>query len=55
VTVGRGVVVGARSTVLHDLPEGMICYGNPAFPMLTYELSIWKSAFKAELNDVGHS
>lgn len=30
VTIGRGAVVGARSTVLHDLPEGMICYGNPA-------------------------
>ena len=33
VTIGDGVVVGARSTVLHDLPEGMICYGNPAKPV----------------------
>lgn len=30
VTIGCGCVVGARSTVLKDLPEGMICYGNPA-------------------------
>jgi putative colanic acid biosynthesis acetyltransferase WcaF len=30
VTIGDGTVVGARSTVLHDLPGGMICYGNPA-------------------------
>jgi putative colanic acid biosynthesis acetyltransferase WcaF len=30
VTIGKGAVVGARSTVLHDLPGGMICYGNPA-------------------------
>ena len=33
VTIGRGAVVGARSTVLHDLPGGMICYGNPAKPV----------------------
>ncbi len=33
VTIGRGAVVGARSTVLQDLPEGMVCYGNPARPV----------------------
>lgn len=33
VTIGRGAVVGARSTVLKDLPCGMICYGNPAKPI----------------------
>ncbi len=33
VTVGKGCVVGARSTVLHDLPEGMLCFGNPAKPI----------------------
>jgi putative colanic acid biosynthesis acetyltransferase WcaF len=32
VTVGRGCVVGARSSVLHDLPPGMVCYGSPAKP-----------------------
>ncbi len=32
-TIGEGAVVGARSTVLHDLPGGMICYGNPARPI----------------------
>jgi putative colanic acid biosynthesis acetyltransferase WcaF len=30
VTIGMGSIVGARSTVLDDLPPGMICYGNPA-------------------------
>lgn len=30
VTIGRGTVVGARSTVLHDLPETMLCAGYPA-------------------------
>lgn len=30
VTIGSSSVVGARSTVLHDLPGEMICYGNPA-------------------------
>jgi putative colanic acid biosynthesis acetyltransferase WcaF len=33
VTIGRGSVVGARSTVLSDMPPGMICYGHPAKPI----------------------
>jgi putative colanic acid biosynthesis acetyltransferase WcaF len=33
VTIGKGCVIGARSTVLTDMPEGMICYGNPAKPI----------------------
>ncbi len=33
VTIGRGTVVGARSSVFGDLPEGMICYGSPARPI----------------------
>ncbi len=33
VQIGAGSVVGARSTVLHDLPPGMICYGSPAQPI----------------------
>ena len=33
VTISDGVVVGARSTVYNDLPEGMVCYGNPAKPI----------------------
>jgi len=32
VTIGKGTVVGVRSTVLQDLPPGKICYGNPAKP-----------------------
>lgn len=30
VRIGQGTVVGARSTVFHDLPPMMLCYGNPA-------------------------
>ena len=33
VEVGEGTVIGARSSVLDDLPGGMICYGNPAKPV----------------------
>ncbi|MFI5107219.1 MAG: putative colanic acid biosynthesis acetyltransferase [Terriglobales bacterium] len=33
VTIGRGCVVGARSTVLRDLPEMMLCAGYPAKPI----------------------
>lgn len=29
VIVGRGAVVGACSVVLHDVPAGMVCAGNP--------------------------
>jgi acetyltransferase-like isoleucine patch superfamily enzyme len=32
ITVGQGSVVGARSTVLTNLPVGMICFGTPAAP-----------------------
>lgn len=30
ITIGKGTVVGARSTVLHSLPSGQICVGSPA-------------------------
>lgn len=30
VTIGKGAVVGARSSVFNNLPEGMICLGSPA-------------------------
>ena len=30
VTIGEGTVVGARSSVFHDLPPWKVCYGNPA-------------------------
>lgn len=33
VTIGHGTVIGARSTVHHNLPDGKICYGNPAIPV----------------------
>lgn len=30
VRIGHGAVVGARSTVIHDLPPMMVSFGNPA-------------------------
>lgn len=33
VTIGAGAVVGARSSVFHSLPNGMVCIGNPARPI----------------------
>lgn len=33
VTIGDGVVVGARSVVVGDLPEYMVCAGNPCRPI----------------------
>lgn len=30
VTISRGAVIGVRSVVFNDVPEGMLCYGNPA-------------------------
>ena len=32
VSIGNGAVVGARSSVLSDLPEMMVCAGSPARP-----------------------
>lgn len=29
VTIGDNSVIGARSSVFHDMPAGMICYGYP--------------------------
>ena len=34
VTIGKGAVIGARSSVYKDMPPMTICYGNPAKPML---------------------
>lgn len=33
VTIGRGTVVGARSSVFKDLPSGKVCVGSPAIPI----------------------
>jgi len=33
ITIGRGTLVGARSSVFSDQPEGMICLGSPAKPV----------------------
>jgi len=33
VTIGEGAVVGARSSVFHDLPPMTVCMGSPAKPI----------------------
>ena len=33
ITVNNGVVVGARSVVIKDLPEWMLCSGHPCIPI----------------------
>jgi putative colanic acid biosynthesis acetyltransferase WcaF len=33
VKIGDGAVMGARSTVINDMPEGMVCVGSPCRPM----------------------
>ena len=33
VTIGKGTVVGARSSVFKDLPSCMVCIGSPAKPI----------------------
>ena len=33
VTIGKGTIVSARSSVLKDLPAGKICVGTPAKPI----------------------
>jgi putative colanic acid biosynthesis acetyltransferase WcaF len=32
ITIGKGAVIGARSSVFKNMPAGMICIGNPAKP-----------------------
>jgi putative colanic acid biosynthesis acetyltransferase WcaF len=33
ITIGRGTVVGARSSVFKDLPQGKVCVGSPVTPI----------------------
>lgn len=33
ITIGKGAVIGARSSVFEDMPKGMICKGSPAKPI----------------------
>jgi putative colanic acid biosynthesis acetyltransferase WcaF len=32
VTIGRGAVIGARSSVFSSMPAGMVCFGSPCRP-----------------------
>lgn len=33
VTIGKGAVIGARSSVFSDMPDGMVCMGSPCKPV----------------------
>jgi putative colanic acid biosynthesis acetyltransferase WcaF len=33
VSIGDNAVIGARSSVFHDMPPGMVCYGYPCRPI----------------------
>lgn len=33
ITIGRGAVIGARSSVFSDMPSGMVCIGYPCKPV----------------------
>lgn len=33
VTIGRGAVIGARSSVFSDMPDGQVCFGYPCKPV----------------------
>lgn len=33
ITIGKGTIVGARSSVFKNLPSGKVCVGNPARPI----------------------
>jgi putative colanic acid biosynthesis acetyltransferase WcaF len=39
VTIGANSVVGVRSVVLKDLPEGYLCYGSPCKPQTPRQMS----------------
>jgi putative colanic acid biosynthesis acetyltransferase WcaF len=39
VTIGRGAVIGARSSVFKDMPAGMVCMGHPCRPIKRRERS----------------
>lgn len=40
INIGEGALIGARSTVLHDMPAAMICVGYPAKPIKPREPKI---------------
>lgn len=40
INIGKGCVIGARSSVFKDMPEGWVCYGNPAQPIKKRNIEI---------------
>ena len=51
VTVGRGTVVGARSSVFKSLPAGMVCVGSPARVIEERRQSVKRKHLIEELKD----
>lgn len=38
ITIGKGAIIGSRSSVYQNMPNGMICVGNPATPVKPREM-----------------
>lgn len=47
VTIGVGAVIGARSAVFRDMPEGMVCVGHPCRPLHPREMGARRSDVQA--------
>ncbi len=43
VAIGRGSVIGARSSVFSDMPAGMVCFGYPCVPVKKRVAEVLKS------------
>ena len=40
VDIGRGAVIGARSSVFSDMPAGMVCWGYPCKPIKNRHIKV---------------
>lgn len=50
VTIGKGAVIGARSSVFSDMPDGMICIGHPCKPIKKREFTTDETMHNTECN-----
>jgi maltose O-acetyltransferase len=48
VTIGDNVIIGANSTVTHDIPEGTVAVGTPARVICTLEEYLTKEKIRME-------
>ena len=48
VTIGSNVIIGANSTVTHDIPDGVVAAGNPARVLCTLDAYLEKEKRRME-------